>query len=83
MVQQYGPTCVSLLSAPLGVAVPSKLPVFLLKYLERAVQSLSLENIRPVYHVLSGVGSSYLEILPFEVLAQVQGAYFSESFSQM
>lgn len=70
--KQYAATCIALLSKPLDVAVPSTVPVFLLKCLEKAVQSLSSETIRPVYLLLSGVESSYLDILPFEILSSLQ-----------
>lgn len=40
--------------------------------LEKAVQSLSPETIRPVYLLLSGVEASYLDILPFDFLYRLQ-----------
>ena len=43
-----------------------------MKCLEKAVQSLSPETIRPVYLLLSGLGSSYLDILPFDILFSLQ-----------
>ena len=43
-----------------------------MKCLEQAVQSLSSETIRPVYLLLSGVESSYLDILPFDILSSLQ-----------
>lgn len=70
--EQYAATCVALLSKPLEFAIPSKAPVFLMKCLEQAVQSLSSETIRPVYLLLSGVESSYLDILPFDILSSLQ-----------
>lgn len=69
---KYAATCVALLSTPLEFAIPSEVPVFLVKCLEKAVQSLSLETIRPVYLLLSGVGSSYLDVLPFDILSTLQ-----------
>ena len=69
---QYAAICVELLSTPLEVAIPSKAPVFFMKCLERAVQSLSSETIRPVYLLSSGLESSYLDILPFDILSRLQ-----------
>ena len=43
-----------------------------MKCLDRAVQSLSSDSIRPVYLLLSGVESSYLDILPFDILYDLQ-----------
>ena len=43
-----------------------------MKCLEGAVQSLSSETIRPVYLLLSGVESSYFDILPFDILSSLQ-----------
>lgn len=43
-----------------------------MKCIEKAVQSLSPETIRPVYLLLSGVESSYLDILPFDILSNLQ-----------
>ena len=71
--EQYAATCIALLSTPLEVAIPSTAPVFFMKCLERAVQSLSSETIRPVYLLLSGVESTYLDILPFDILFSLQG----------
>lgn len=42
-----------------------------MKCLEKAVQSLSPDTIRPVYLLLSGE-SSYLDILPFDILSRLQ-----------
>ncbi|CAF9903873.1 MAG: hypothetical protein ALECFALPRED_003021 [Alectoria fallacina] len=70
--EKYTAVCVALLSTPLECATPSEVPVFLLKCLEKAVQSLSPETIRPVYLLLSGVESSYLDILPFDILSSLQ-----------
>lgn len=43
-----------------------------MKCLEKAVQSLSPETIRPVYLLLSGLESSYLDILPSDILSSLQ-----------
>ena len=43
-----------------------------MKCLERAVQSLSSETIRPVYLLLSGVEATDVTILPFDVLHDLQ-----------
>ncbi len=43
-----------------------------MKCLEGAVQSLSSETIRPVYLLLSGIDSSYIDILPFDTLYTLQ-----------
>ena len=43
-----------------------------MKCLERAVQLLSSETIRPVYILLSGGESSCLDILPFDILHNLQ-----------
>lgn len=72
MIFQFAPACVSLLSAPLEAAVPSNSPAFLERLLDKAVHSLSPETIRPVYQVLSGLGSSYLDDLAPDVLACFQ-----------
>ena len=42
------------------------------KCLEKAIESLSSETIKPVYLLLSGVESSYFDILPFDILSTVQ-----------
>lgn len=70
--EQYAATCVALLSTPLESAMPSKAIIFLTTCLEKAVQSLSSETIRPVYLLLSGVESSCLDILPFDILSSLQ-----------
>ena len=69
---QFAATCVTLLSTPLDFAIPSKVPIFLIKCLEKAVQSLSSHTIRPVYLLLTGVDSSHLDILPFDILSSLQ-----------
>ena len=43
-----------------------------MKCLERAVQSLSSETIRPVYLLLSGVEATYVDILSFDILYSLQ-----------
>lgn len=70
--EQYAATCIALLSTPLEVAFPSNAPVFFMRCLERAVQSLSSETIRPVYLLSSGVAPSYLDILSFDILSSLQ-----------
>lgn len=61
----------SLLSSP-NVAIPSNFSTFLLQLLERAVSSLSLETIRPIYQILSAIGSSYLDVLSVDVVSGLQ-----------
>ena len=43
-----------------------------MKCLERAVESLSSQTIRPVYLLLSGVEATYVDILPFQILHSLQ-----------
>jgi len=53
---------------PTSAAVAS----FLQKLLEKAVQAPSTKNIRPIYSILSGVGFSFLDILPLETVNRFQ-----------
>ncbi|KAL2042947.1 hypothetical protein N7G274_004005 [Stereocaulon virgatum] len=69
---KYSTPCSSLLSLPLDIAIPSTFPVFLTGLVEKAVCTLSPATIRPIYHVLSAVGSSYLDALPIDVLTHLQ-----------
>ncbi len=69
---QYSATCVCLLSHPVDVAIPSKFPDLLMQLVDKAVRSLSPETIRPIYQILSAMGSSYLDILSFDVIARLQ-----------
>ena len=69
---QYSATCVCLLSHPVDIAIPSKFPDLLLQLVDKAVRSLSPETIRPIYQILSAMGSSYLDILSFDVIARLQ-----------
>ena len=43
-----------------------------MKCLERAIQTLSSETIRPVYSLSAGLNSSYLDIMPFDILSNLQ-----------
>ena len=70
--EQYSATCVCLLSHPVDIAIPSKFPDLLMQLVDKAVRSLSPETIRPIYQVLSAMGSSYLDILSFDVIARLQ-----------
>ena len=69
---QYSATCVCLLSHPVDIAIPSKFPDLLMQLVDKAVRSLSPETIRPIYQILSAMGSSYLDILSFDVIARLQ-----------
>lgn len=69
---QYSATCVCLLSHPVDIAIPSKFPDLLLQLVDKAVHSLSPETIRPIYQILSAMGSGYLDVLPFDVIARLQ-----------
>ena len=69
---QYSATCVCLLSHPMDIAIPSKFPDLLMQLVDKAVRSLSPETIRPIYQILSAMGSSYLDILSFDVIARLQ-----------
>ena len=69
---QYSTLCISLLSLPLDIAIPSTFPLFLTELVEKAVCFLSPETIRPIYQVLSAVGSSYLDALPIDILTHLQ-----------
>ena len=71
-VEQYASTCVALLSTTLESPRPSKAPILITKCLEKAIESLSSETVRPVYLLLSGIESRSFEILPFNVLSSVQ-----------
>ena len=71
-MKQYASTCVALLSTTLDFPRPSKAPALITKCLEKTIESLSSENVRPVYLLLSGVESSYFNILPFDILSTVQ-----------
>ena len=69
---QYSVTCVALLSLPMDMAVPSKFPNFLMSLVGKAIRSPSPETTRPIYQLLSAVGTSYFDILPFDVIAHLQ-----------
>ena len=69
---QYAATCVALLSTPLEIMIPLNAPVFYMKCLERAVQTLSSETIRPVYLLLSGLDSVYLDSMPLDIVSSLQ-----------
>lgn len=71
---QYTAICVSLLSCPLPTRypVPASLPAFLLKLIRRAADSACASTVRPIYSVLEGVGASILDILPLEIVTQLQ-----------
>ncbi|KAK0509858.1 hypothetical protein JMJ35_007252 [Cladonia borealis] len=69
---KYSATCVCLLSHPVEIAIPSKFPDLLMQLVDKAVRSLSPETIRPIYQILSAMGSSYLDILSFDVIARLQ-----------
>ena len=69
---QYSATCVSLLSHPVDIAIPSSFPELLMQLVDKAVRSLSPETIRPIYQLLSAMGSGYLDILSFDVIARLQ-----------
>ena len=56
----------------MDVAMPSGFPEFLMALVERTARSLSPESIRPVYQLLSAVGSAYLDLLSLDVIAQMQ-----------
>lgn len=51
---------------------PAAVASFLQKLLEKAVQAPSAETIRPIYSILSGVGYSFLDILPLETVNRFQ-----------
>ena len=71
-MEQYASTCVALLPTTLDFPRPSKAPSLITKCLEKAIESLSPETVRPVYLLLSGVDSSYFDVLPFDILSTVQ-----------
>ena len=71
-MEQYASTCVALLSTTLDSPRPSKAPTLIAKCLEKAIESLSSETVRPVYLLLSGIESSYFDILPLDILSTVQ-----------
>jgi DNA polymerase III psi subunit len=43
-----------------------------MQLVERAVSSLSPETIRPVYRILSAIGSTYLDIMSIDVITRLQ-----------
>jgi len=69
---QFSSTCVSLLSSPLDIAIPSTYPRFLEKTLGHAAQNLSADTIRPIHCMLSALGPTYVNILPPSLLHLVQ-----------
>ena len=69
---QYAATCVALLSTPLEVPIPLNAPAFNMKCLGRAVRTLSSETIRPVYLLLSGLDSVYLDSMPLNIVSSLQ-----------
>lgn len=72
MILQFAPACISMLSATLTVAIPSNVPMFLGRLLEKTVKSKSPEDIRSVHRTLSGLGSTFLEDLSLDILARFQ-----------
>ncbi|KAL9127167.1 MAG: hypothetical protein Q9217_003900 [Psora testacea] len=70
--EKYAATCVSLLSAPLDVAIPSAFSHFLERTLMKAVDNVSAETIRPLYVILSALGSSQIDGLPLDIVSSLQ-----------
>ena len=62
----------ALLSAPWVLAVPSSFVPFLERAMTRAMHDLSAEALRPLYAVLSALGSSYISTLPSALVVQLQ-----------
>ena len=54
------------------LAVPSAVVPFLEKAMTRAMHDLSAEALRPLYAVLSALGSSYISTLPSALVVQLQ-----------
>lgn len=61
-----------MLNAPSKLAESSHVLAFLNILMSRAVKSLSPDTIRPVYQVLSGVSSMFLDDLPLSVVTHFQ-----------
>lgn len=62
----------NLLSTPLPVAVPASILPFLLELLDKASKTPSADTIRPIYRILSGVGSHLLDAIPSKFVTRLQ-----------
>lgn len=52
--------------------MPASVPDFVLRMVESMVQNPCAETIRPIYHLMSSIDSSLLEILPRETVEEFQ-----------
>ncbi|KAL8835143.1 MAG: hypothetical protein Q9170_003448 [Blastenia crenularia] len=75
---KYSAIGVDLLSSPLPVAVPASASPFLAKLLDKALQTPCAGALRPIYWILSGIGSHFLDALPPSLVARLQ-----EQFKKM
>ncbi|KAL8792588.1 MAG: hypothetical protein Q9195_004811 [Heterodermia aff. obscurata] len=71
-IEAYGTVGIALLSTPLYISIPAKLPTFLESVLARAVAAPSADTIRPVYLILSGVGCTELRSLSQPLVIRLQ-----------
>ncbi|KAL9121926.1 MAG: hypothetical protein Q9187_001518 [Circinaria calcarea] len=71
---QYEKTCISMLLTclPEGYAVPAALPAFLLRILDKASESPSVITVKPLYSLITGVGTGFLDILPPRSIIRLQ-----------
>lgn len=60
------------------MAIPASVSPFLAKLLDKALQTLCANPLRPIYRILSGVGSHILDALPSNLVARLQ-----EQFKKM
>ena len=65
-------TCVTFLSAPLPVPLPASAPAFVASLFKRAVNAPSIDNIRPIHKVLTGIGPSLLDAVHTTIITDLQ-----------
>ncbi|KAL9600634.1 MAG: hypothetical protein Q9219_003067 [cf. Caloplaca sp. 3 TL-2023] len=71
--KKYSRTCVNLLSSPLSAATPAAISPFLTRISDEASRVPCADTLRPIYRVLSGIGSQYLDALPPKTVTRLQG----------
>ncbi|KAG8534231.1 uncharacterized protein KY384_001075 [Bacidia gigantensis] len=75
---QYSTACIAILADPLkDIPLPSSFPALVEKAVGQAVRSVSVQKTMPVYSLLSGLGSDYLDSLPVNLLVQLQDGALS------
>lgn len=60
------------MSTPLKTAIPSRSGSLLRSLVARSADKSSAGTIRPLYRILSGLGSEYLDDLPFQIIESLQ-----------